>query len=224
MAYRDAAIGCITTKRRQAISHNVSPPNPDASWSPVDLELLQIAAAQRDRRAFAPLYEAYVDLVWRYAKSRLFTDERAADATSVTFQRVLTGLPTFLPERRGNITTFRSWLMTIARNVVIDEIRREVGSNMLDHGDIHNLLIDQSRSPEELAIAGEEQRCVNAALSKLPDTQRQIVELRMIGVKSIEIAGMLGMSLSAVKTAHFRAFVRLRDLLADMDEQCGTTK
>jgi RNA polymerase sigma-70 factor (ECF subfamily) len=193
----------------------------DSSHLTAQVELRQIAAAQQDRRAFAPLYDAYVDLVWRYAKSRLGTDERAADATSATFQRALAALPAFRPERRGDITTFRSWLMTIARNVVIDEARRAGSSISLEGAEADLRLVDPGRSPEEQAIAREEQRRISAALARLPDTQRQIVELRMIGMKSIEIAGMLDMSLSAVKTAHFRAVARLRDLLAERDEERG---
>ncbi len=56
-------------------SHAPSPretaytPHPDsASDLPVTLEteLAEIAAAQRDPQAFAPIYERYVDLVYRY--------------------------------------------------------------------------------------------------------------------------------------------------------------
>jgi RNA polymerase sigma factor (sigma-70 family) len=61
----------------------------------------------------------------------------------------------------------------------------------------------------------EEQREVLAALRRLPASQRRIVELRLAGLKSAEIADALGMSVSAVNTAHFRAVARLRDLLAD---------
>jgi DNA-directed RNA polymerase specialized sigma24 family protein len=37
--------------------------------------------------------------------------------------RAIGALRAFRPERRGNSTTFRSSLMTIARNFVIDEAR-----------------------------------------------------------------------------------------------------
>jgi RNA polymerase sigma-70 factor (ECF subfamily) len=180
--------------------------------SPGDLELLQIAAAQQDVNAFAPLYEHYVDIVWRYARSRLGDSDLAADATSAVFQRALTALPSYQPRRSGDGTTFRAWLMTIARNVVIDELRRHPTTSLATTT-VQHRLVDDGRSPAELAIAREEQDKVNVALGLLPEKQRQIVELRLMGLKSIEIATQLGMSLSAVKTAHFRAYARLRDLL-----------
>jgi RNA polymerase sigma-70 factor (ECF subfamily) len=179
-------------------------------------ELAHIEAAQRDIRAFAPLYEAYVDLVWRYALSRLGDQERAADATSQTFQRALAGLPSYQPQRRDDGTsTFRSWLMTIARNVVIDEARRFRPVTPLDDPAAQRWLADDARGPEANAVAADERRRVNDALAQLPETQRQIVELRLAGLKGREIADLLDMTESAVKTAHFRAIARLRDLLAE---------
>jgi len=183
--------------------------------SEADIELERIAAAQRDAAAFAPLYEAYVDLVWRYAMSRLGDPHRAADVTSTTFQKALAALPAYQPQRRGEGTTFRSWLMTIARNAVIDEIRRERPATPLDDPAAQRWLIDTRRGPEEQVVARDERRRVERALARLPDAQRQIVELRLIGMKGAEIATMLGMTESAVKTAHHRAYTRLREWLAD---------
>jgi RNA polymerase sigma-70 factor (ECF subfamily) len=197
---------------------------PSEPSSPIEIELAHIAAAQQDIRAFAPLYESYVDLVWRYALSRLGDPQRAADATSITFQRAIAAIPSFQPQRRGEITTFRSWLMTIARNVVIDQARRDRPATNFEDPAAQRWLIDTRRGPEELAVAADERHRVGRALAQLPDTQRQIVELRLIGMKGIEIAGMLGMSESAVKTAHFRAYARLRVLLSEPNENQEQTR
>ncbi|HYI25780.1 MAG TPA: sigma-70 family RNA polymerase sigma factor [Thermomicrobiales bacterium] len=196
----------------------------EPDWtSPADRELDLIAAAQADPRAFAPLYETYVDLVWRYALNRLGDQQRAADATSVTFQRAITALPKYRPQRRGDATTFRSWLMTIARNVVIDETRRARPTSPLDDPASERWLTDPAPGPEEQAVAADERRRINRALARLSTTPRQIVELRLIGMNGREIADTLGMSESAVKTAHYRAIARLRDLLAD-DETNGASR
>ncbi len=180
-----------------------------------EIELARITAAQRDVAAFAPLYEAYVDLVWRYAVSRLGDPQRAADATSITFQRAIAALSNFEPQRRGDVTTFRSWLMTIARNVVIDQTRRDRPATPLDDPSARRWLIDPGRGPEDQAVAADGRRRIGRALAQLPETQRQIVELRLIGMKGAEIASLLDMSESAVKTAYHRACTRLRDLLAE---------
>lgn len=178
-------------------------------------ELARIEAARRDRRAFAPLYEAYADLVWAYAMRRLGDADLAAEVTSVTFARALEALPNFQPRADARGTTFRGWLMTIARNTLVDIVRLERPAASLHDPYIQPELIDGDRNPEEIALADEERRRVVAALRQLPSSQRRIVQLRLAGLKSAEIADELGMSVSAVNTAHFRAFARLRDLLAN---------
>jgi RNA polymerase sigma-70 factor (ECF subfamily) len=191
------------------------PPNLASEFWDVTDEFEQIDAARRDPRSFAPLYDAYVDLVWRYALRRLGSEDRAAEATSMTFARALAALPAFRPRRRGQSTTFRSWLMTIARHSVIDLVRCDRANASLDEPHLQPGLVDAGPSPEEAALAREERERVRRALSQLPETQRQIVELRLIGMRTAEIADILGMSQSAINTAHFRAYTRLRDLLTE---------
>jgi RNA polymerase sigma-70 factor (ECF subfamily) len=190
-------------------------PDSPASGPPHD-EWAQIAAAQRDPAAFGPLYEDNVDLIWRFTCARLGDPERAADATSLTFQRALTGLATFRPQRTATgTTTFRPWLLRIARNVVIDEVRRQRPTHSLDDEPAGHWLVAPGRSPEDEAVASDERRRVLAALDRLSETPRQIVEFRLWGLSVAEIAALLDMSESAVKTAHHRAYRRLRDLLTE---------
>jgi RNA polymerase sigma-70 factor (ECF subfamily) len=178
-----------------------------------DWELEHVERARRDPEAFAPLYEAYVDLVWRFALSRLGDQDRAADATSQTFTKAIAALPGFRVGRRQGGSVFRAWLMTIARNVVIDETRKTRHAMPLDDSSVQPWLIDGERSPEEAAIAAAERQRIDRALSRLPETQRQIVELRAAGMKGVEIAQLLDMTVGAVKTANHRAYLRLRELL-----------
>jgi RNA polymerase sigma-70 factor (ECF subfamily) len=83
----------------------------------------------------------------------------------------------------------------------------------LDDSSVQPWLIDGERSPEEAAIAAAERQRIDRALSRLPETQRQIVELRAAGMKGVEIAQLLDMTVGAVKTANHRAYLRLRELL-----------
>lgn len=176
-------------------------------------ERCHIEAACRDPRAFAPLYDAYVDIVWRYAMSRLGDRDRAMDATSQTFSRALAALPRFQMPAVGEDSAFRSWLMTIARNVVMDDLRQHQRVVSLDDPNLGAWVVDHRQLPEDLALATEEQQQVLAAISQLSLVQQRIVRLRLIGMKSAEIADILGMSVSAVDTAHFRAYARLRTFL-----------
>lgn len=77
-----------------------------------------VAAAQADRQAFAPLYDRYLDPVYRYCLRRLGSREAAEDATGQVFAKALAALPGYRDR------SFRGWLFTIAHNVVGDAFRR----------------------------------------------------------------------------------------------------
>jgi RNA polymerase sigma-70 factor (ECF subfamily) len=185
-------------------------------------DLATVALAQADPRAFAPLYARYSPIVLNYCRRRIDDPDAAADATSQIFTRALAGLPAFRPNPSRSGSTFRSWLFAIAHNVVIDTRRRHRSHLSLDHhvrsaGEAPSSdppwLIDPAVSPEDLAIRADEARHVHTMLARLPERQRQIVELRLAELTGAEIAQTLGMSVSAVKSAQFRAYGTLRDLL-----------
>jgi RNA polymerase sigma-70 factor (ECF subfamily) len=177
--------------------------NPDPGIKPLD-EPTQVALAQRDPRAFAPLYETYADAVYRYCFRRLGDPDAAADATSLVFTRVLAALP------RYRDRSFRSWLFTIAHNTVIDgwrttrfEARLEAGTGRADPGP----------SPEEAVLSADADCQVHVLLGSLPDDQRHVIELRLAGLTNREIADTLGRSVAATKMLQVRALTRLRTLL-----------
>lgn len=182
----------------------------------VQTELQQVKDAQRNPRAFAPLYDAYVGLVWNYAIARLHDEHRAADATSITFTKALAALPNFRPEVRGDVTTFRSWLMTIARNVVMDELRIRPTTSMESEA-MH--IASNDHSPEDLAVANDRKRQLLRAFAELSDQQQDVVRLRQQGLTGEEISRALGLSVGAVKSTHYRAIQRLKDLMSLGEEQ-----
>lgn len=181
-----------------AIEPRANDPDPE----PDDATL--VAAAQRDRQAFAPLYRRYVDSVYRYCYRRLGNREAAEDATSLIFAKALAALP------RYRDRSFRSWLFTIAHNVIADSYRsRRTDAPLAAAAQ----LADATPSPEEIALSAEARRSIRDLLAQLPDDQRRIVELRLAGQTAPEIATVVGRSLASVKFAQFRAYSRLRVLL-----------
>lgn len=165
-----------------------------------------IERAKRDPQAFAPLYDRYFDDIYRYTSRRLGDREQAADATSQVFLKALGNLHQF---RSGS---FQSWLYTIARNVVIDQVRRARPHDPLPE---EWELLDPEPSPEERALLSDAQRRLDRLLDQLTPDQRSVVELRLAGMTGQEIADRLGRTVGAVKMIQFRAFQRLRDLLRE---------
>ena len=187
---------------------------PVHAMNPAENELQLIERAKQDPRAFAPLYNTYADMVWRFAMSRLRDSERAADVSSQIFVKAIKSLPRFDAKMQGDGTSFPSWLMMIARNTIIDDQRRHRPAADIEHPAIEPQLA-ASTTPESIAIKREEQRRVRKAISQLSPKQQRMVELRIAGYTGREIAEIMGMTLNGVRTAHSRAYAKLRDLLAD---------
>ncbi len=164
------------------------------------------AVAKRDRAAFAPLYLRYVDPVYRYALRRLGSREAAEDATAHVFTKVLAALPSY----RDDGPSFRSWLFTIAHNVLVDTCRGRHSAADLQAAE---WLADPSPGPEETALATEGQREVQLLLAAVAPDQRRVMELRLAGLSTVEVAAVLGRSPGAVRATQFRAATRLREIV-----------
>jgi RNA polymerase sigma-70 factor (ECF subfamily) len=175
---------------------------------PVDDADLAARAATNDRDAFALLYDRYVDAIYRYCYRRLSHREAAEDATSLVFTRALAAIPRFDPAGGS----FRSWLYVIAHNVVTDRYRTAGRWQHLD-GEVE--ITDPDPLPEEHAIAADHRRSISAALARLPEGQREVVELRLAGLSGPEIADALGRTHGAVRATQRRALIQLRTLLGE---------
>ncbi len=187
----------------------------DSRDLPID-DLHLVDRAKRDPAAFAALYERYQQAIYVYCFRRLGTPEAADDATSIIFMKTFTALPRFRPDRARSGYTFRSWLFSIAHNVVVDAWRRDRRHVSLDVANgalVASSLVDASASPEEAALGAEEARQVVALLAQLPERQRAGVELRLAGLSTSEVAHALGMSIAATKSLQFRAYRTLREWL-----------
>jgi len=192
---------------------DAAPPQSPAVRTGIPGEATIISRAMTDPAAFAPLYEHYVDAVYGFCLNRVSDPDHAADLTSQIFIKVISALPNYQQQR--NQTSFRSWLFTIARNLVIDSYRtRHVHrsiSDLVQPLEIH----DPAPSPEDHALSVDLHLSLQRALRELTDGQRQIVELRLAGLTGPEIADVMGLRLAAVKSLQFRAYTKLRELLRD---------
>jgi len=174
-----------------------------------DDELDQVARAQRDRAAFAPLYDRYVPVVYHYCHRLLGQRDAAEDATSETFTKALAQLHRFQP--RAGSRSFRGWLFTIAHHAAMDILRRRPALPLAEGWEG----IDPSQLPDEQLIAHESARDLHAALQDLNDDQRAVMYLRLAGLTGVEIAEVMHRTPQAIKSLQFRAIAQLRLRLRD---------
>lgn len=175
---------------------------PHRTAAELEEERLEILAAQRDRAAFAPLYERYVDQIHAYVYTLTHDMEEAADVTATTFARAMEELPRF--QWRG--VPYSAWLYRVAGNLVARD-RRRPGWIELDS----RMLPGAGADPAEHAEANDRAAEVRAAVAALPQDQRQAIVLRFGGdLRNREIADIMGRSEGAVKLLTFRALTALR--------------
>jgi RNA polymerase sigma-70 factor (ECF subfamily) len=178
-------------------------PSP-TSLAASDDDAALVARAKRDRRDFAPLYQRYVDPIYRYCYRRLGDPLEAEDAAARVFAKALAALPACRDER------FRAWLFSIAHNVLVDAYRARRGDAPLEAA---AAVAADDPSPEDLALAADDRRTVLGLLAHLTPDQRRVVELRLAGLSAEEIGQALGRSRASVDTAQCRALARLRTVL-----------
>lgn len=180
-------------QRSGSVLPGLDPAAPDAAL---------VALARHDPRAFGLLYDRYVGRVGTYCLRELGDREEAEDATSAVFHKALAALPRF------DGASFGGWLFTIARHTVADAHRARRPVPLL----AALSLTDGAPTPEEVVVAEESERSVDALVARLPDQQRQVVQLRRAGLTDAEIAAALGLSGGNVRVIQHRAIRRLRAL------------
>jgi RNA polymerase sigma-70 factor (ECF subfamily) len=140
-------------------------------------------------------------------------EDEARDLCQETFLKAYRSLASFKREAR-----FSSWLYQIALNLCRDRMRRRRGRTMisLDAMDDEGASLPgrQEPSPLELAESGALARAVAAAVNGLPDEQREVIVLKEYqDLTFLEIAEILDVPLSTVKTRLYRGLGQLRQRL-----------
>jgi RNA polymerase sigma-70 factor, ECF subfamily len=118
----------------------------------------------------------------------------------------------------------RGWLRGILIHTLRDVARsyglakRKVALELpIDRGG-SRVLVDPEMTPSTRALASEEARAVDAALTRLPEDYRRVIELRnREGRPFGEIGAALGRSADAARMLWFRAIERLQRELTETD-------
>lgn len=160
-------------------------------------------------------YEAHGEAVYNYVRFQVAEPDAAEDVVADTFLRALRAAGRF----DGSRGAARSWLLAIARNLVLDHRRRVRVRQYVPLGTMGDL-VEDAPSPEERLLRKEEVGRLLDALAELGDHDREIVSLRYgSGLDGREVAAMLGISEANVRTRLWRALKRLKAALGELDER-----
>ncbi len=170
-----------------------------------------LAAAQACAAwALRRLYDEYAPAVCGYART-----QGAADPEGVvndTFSRAFRRLSSF----EGDAPALRSWIFTIAHNLLIDERRRLARRPVEADEGVHEDALERVPSAEDSALVKLQADRVRAILGQLPADQCEVLSLRLLGdLTIVQVAEVLGRSVGATKALQRRGLKRLRVLIGE---------
>ena len=187
---------------------------PEDGADPVDHvgELLTRVAAG-DQRAFARLFDLISPRVFGLILRVLVDRAQSEEVLQEVFLEVWQSASRFTPNRGQG----RSWILTIAHRRAVDRVRSSQASTDRDvRVGFRDLDVAHDGVAEHVELRMEGER-VTAALSSLPDAQREALTLAYYGGYSqSEIAAMVGAPLGTIKT-------RMRDGLTRLRAEMGVT-
>ncbi len=174
-----------------------------------DWSALMIAVRDAgDRAAFAQLFRHYAPRV----KSYLMKSGATAAQAEECAQDVMTTLWQKARMFDGERASVSTWIFTIARNRMIDMVRRD------RRPEPEAMPWDKDAEPDQAEIyaAAEESRVLSAALADLPEKQRTLIQRAFYGdLSHSEIAAETGLPLGTIKSRIRLALDRLRDRMKE---------
>lgn len=164
------------------------------------------ASQEGDQEAFEALLNEILPRIRSQVFGRLGGREHAEDVVQNVLLSIHRSRHTYHPTR-----PFKPWLNAVTRNAVIDAVRAR-------RNDWRHQSFDEHEVPGELASPSETREAISpelqSALSRLPEAQREAVELLHVEQLSVrEAANKTGSTVGAFKVRAHRGRVRLREIL-----------
>ncbi len=172
---------------------------------------LAMLLRERVPGAWNILFEQHFDRVYRYALAHLSDTHQAEDVAATTFERALSAIDRY--SERGKPLV--AWLYGIARNVVMEEYRRQSTANRRPR--VISMFSMKKRATIEFEAARQASDSVDGcldlrkALDELTGPQREVVLLRyMVGLSAAEVGRITGREVGGVYALQARALATLR--------------
>ena len=182
---------------------------------PDDDALLMLRVRDGDASAMEMLIRKHQHSVYATVARMLNNGPEVEDIAQQVFIRVWRGAKNYEPSAR-----FTTWMFTILRNLVFNEVRRQkrkptTSADAIEEEGGAILFLEGSQSPDAALQQTELQQAVDDAIAALPEKARLAVQLRRFeNMPYEEIAKTLEMTVPATKSLLFRARNMLKEALA----------
>lgn len=174
-------------------------------------DLLKKIAIDRDVAAFQELYQSFGPRIKSYMMRQGADPATAEDLAQETLMTLWRKADLYSGDK-GSVST---WIFTIARNLRIDRLRREVPWQPLPEN--FDKEASNDLDPEETLHLQERGQRVRYILDKLPEDQSEVVRLSFIeGLSHSEISEKLNLPLGTVKSRMRLAYQKVKEALEDV--------
>jgi RNA polymerase sigma factor (sigma-70 family) len=174
----------------------------------------QIEKAKKgDQTAFTFLLNLYWNEVYGFMLKRTENEANAEDITIETFSKAFDKIATYNPEFK-----FNTWLISIAKNVHIDMMRKKKSSLFVEITDkedqkAHNIA-DTTPSAEDVLITEQNLSQLLQYIKELKPHYQEVIQLRYFQEMSYqEIANKIDEPLNNVKIKLLRAKKLLAEII-----------
>ena len=148
------------------------------------------------------LYAEQLPRIYNFFRYRVADGTVAEDLTSITFEKAWRSRLRY----QRDLSSFSTWLFTIARNVAVDYYRQQRTEVSLDEIAGHD-----GMTPECLAVRQSDFKRLGALLASLPDRERELLALKYgSDLTNRAIAKITGLSESNIGTILHRTIASLR--------------
>lgn len=175
-------------------------------------DLLDLVALDRDREAFAQLFDHYAPLIRAYSLARESGADLVADEL---VQEVMTRVWLKADKYNHRLANLNTWIFTLARNCRIDYLRRNSRYlTEIDPTDIFNEIEDEGPGPFEQVQQGRAQESIRNGLKQLPREQAEILtKVYLEGKSHQQTSDELKLPLGTVKSRVRLALKKLEVLI-----------
>jgi len=142
----------------------------------LEIEEAITRAKKNDQKAFNYLLDVFWDNVYGFQLKRTHNENDAEDITIQTFSKAFDKIETF-----DEKYTFKTWLITISKNIHIDLLRKEKNSiiQVISKNDRDMFqVLDESPSPEDKLITEQHLAKLLRDIKKLKPHYQEVINLR----------------------------------------------
>lgn len=180
----------------------------------IDIKQKIEQAKKGDQIAFTSILNYYWNEVYNFMLKRSGNETDAEDICIETFSKAFDKISTYNPEY-----AFNTWLISIAKNVHIDMLRKRKASYFVEMTDDEEMLYrniaDDSKTEEDELIYEQNLATLKNCIKQLKPHYQQVIQLRYFQEMSYnEIAEEINEPLNNVKVKLLRAKKLLLELLA----------